>query len=270
MYICYYLVFNNIMNLDEKGKELYENYISSMKKWIDYIKPTAYKKFNDYIEKSGKKYNIHEYYIIKYDTNINDQVQSPDIITKYKKLCLLFHPDKFNNTQSTNLFTLIQKLYNEHTLQNNTFTIKLIDCISQYILDTNEKLLAIIITNLSNNDIISNLFTQYQNKLNDENALQIYTILCDEKILFKNENSDIINKNYMDFLDSLQYKFYIDNIAASTIDSMFYTEKQVINMILASASYEQDKIDFYMSKYSDNINIINACKTWYKNYIEKT
>ena len=36
-------------SLDNKGKQLYIEYIKSRNKWIDYIRPKAHKKFIDYL-----------------------------------------------------------------------------------------------------------------------------------------------------------------------------------------------------------------------------
>jgi hypothetical protein len=125
--------------LDEDGKEIYRDYITHCNKWVNYIKPKAIKKMNDYLDSTKKQFYKYEYLTFKYNNNsyidtetfIKPHKCSLTLMQKFKKLSLLFHPDKFNNLHSTELFALINLFYKE----NNEFMINIIDTIAQYVLE---------------------------------------------------------------------------------------------------------------------------------------
>lgn len=68
---------------------------------MKYIKPISKTTFNTYIVENKKYYNQHEYLYFMYIEVINDinlnKAHTPELNGKYKKLCLLFNPDKFKN-----------------------------------------------------------------------------------------------------------------------------------------------------------------------------
>lgn len=103
--------------IDEKGRIIYTNYINAKKEWSNYIRNIAIKEYNDRINELDKKYYKYAYF--KNDTNyINKFCKSKNIDSEvkiiYKKLSLIFHPDKFNNSDI--LFKVINKAYTENNL----------------------------------------------------------------------------------------------------------------------------------------------------------
>ena len=100
--------------LDAEGKQLYNDYIIHCNKWINYIRPKAIRKLNDYLDTNKKTFNKYEYLNQKYsDSQYSkkpNKEPSKDITAKYKKLSLLFHPDKYSNSRSTEFFSLINKI----------------------------------------------------------------------------------------------------------------------------------------------------------------
>jgi len=108
--------------LDEEGKQLYNNYKTHCDKWINYIKPKAIIKFNSYLDTNKKIFNQYEYLNINGGISFSFSVnKEPDknIRAKYKKISLLFHPDKYNNASSTQKNNLLKKLEKQTNIKVN-------------------------------------------------------------------------------------------------------------------------------------------------------
>lgn len=100
--------------IDPSARLLYDSYINTRNAWISYIRPHAITKLNNYLFNTGRKYYKYEYYTnstygFMKDTPIPAKPKSRDVGAKYKKLCILFHPDKFNHPSSSELFCLLKK-----------------------------------------------------------------------------------------------------------------------------------------------------------------
>jgi len=152
---------SNQSDLDEEGLKLYNDYIKARNKWINYIRPKAIQKLNIYIDEKQKNYYKYEYLNHKYNTASttmnSNQIQDKETQAKFKKLSLLFHPDKFNNLLATEFFILIKDFYSK----NNEIIINTINDIAHEILELND--LQVLINNLSNSSIMDSL--NHYNKL---------------------------------------------------------------------------------------------------------
>jgi len=283
--------------LDAEGKQLYNDYIIHCNKWINYIRPKAIRKINDYLDTNKKTFNKYEYLTKQFsdrqhsrkDSKEPNKEPSKDITAKYKKLSLLFHPDKYSNSRSTEFFSLINKIYSD----NNAVLINAIDTIAHLILELDN--LENIITNLDSNNITNitrkitrnstsnctrNTNNIVNNAENDSNyANTIFSILNSNGNGNGNENENENensccsdnqfeidkknNNNLEDFLNSTVYSFYRDN--KSTIDlinDQFITEEELIEKIRNASKYERDFIDFCGERYRDNKNIMLALCEW--------
>lgn len=271
--------------LDAEGKQLYNDYIIHCNKWINYIRPKAIRKLNDYLDTNKKTFNQYEYLTKQYSdsqhTRKVNKEPSKDITAKYKKLSLLFHPDKYSNSRSTEFFSLINKIYSD----NNVVLINAIDTVAHLILELDN--LENIIANLDDNNntnitrkITSNITNTLKNaENNSNNANTIFTILNSNGNLNvnlnlnENENSCSSdnqfeidkknNDNAEDFLNSTFYSFYKDNkTTIDYINEQFITEEQLIEKIRNASKYERDFIDFCGERYQDNKNIMVALCEW--------
>lgn len=252
--------------LDTEGKQLYNDYIVHCNKWINYIRPKAIRKLNDYLDTNKKFFNKYEYLTEQYsDSQHNNKVNkepSKDITAKYKKLSILFHPDKYNNAHNTELFSLINKIYSN----NNIVLINAIDIVAHRILELDN--LENIISNLDDSNITTILNnSKTTNDANDANY--IFSILNSNgnRNLNENENQfEINNKNYNNpeiFLNSTCYSFYKDNKnTIYHINDQFIMEEEFIEKIRNARTYERDFIDFCFEKYRDNKNIMVALCEW--------
>lgn len=284
--------------LDAEGKQLYNDYIIQCNKWINYIRPKAIRKLNDYLDTNKKTFNKYEYlnkqYFDSQHTKKANKEPSKDITAKYKKLSLLFHPDKYSNSRSTEFFALINKIYSD----NNAVLINAIDTAAHLILELNN--LENIITNLDSNNITnitrkitSNITSNITNTLknaenNSNNANTIFTILnsngnvnlnlnlnenlnensCSSDNQFEIDKKN--NDNAEDFLNSTIYSFYKDNkTTIDYINEQFITEEQLIEKIRNASKYERDFIDFCGERYQDNKNIMVALCEWIMNENEE-
>ena len=259
--------------LDDEGRTFYNNYVTATKKWVQYIKPKATTKFNTYLNTTKKIYDKHEYVNFLYQTNhanyIQDTTTSPtpgqqskDLTAKYKKLSLLFHPDKYNNPNNSKFFMLIKKFYND----NNEYIINTIDTISHIILDTPD--ISNLITNLENPNITQLL----QSHLPIPTHQDIFTILNTTDITMQPSNTpdsmatatsdDLIDKD-LEFLVSSEYGFYQQKQEyQKLIDAKYITEAEFIKIIHDTPHYNQDFIMYCHNLYSHVPAILAAITDW--------
>jgi len=256
-------------SLDEEGKQLYSDYIKYRNKWIDYVRPKALKKLNDYLNSNNKDFDKYEYLNINIADICSDKKKSSKENTaKYKKLSLLFHPDKFNKPQelSTAFFALINKF---HSANNDTL-INTIDTISHLILEIDNldslDYLKNIIRNLNNPDITNILKKKLKTKMADKTeanvAYDIFEILISSNPLNDNANDKpepLNNSIYEEFIDSIMYSFYKDKQSSiDYINDKFITEAQLIEKIEKHSVFNTDFIIFCAQRYRDNKNIMVA------------
>jgi curved DNA-binding protein CbpA len=107
--------------LDDHGKMLYDNYIKARNEWTNYIAPIAQNYIRDLLSKANKKYYRFDYLFAQYGYKVTEDITScdnsekPENIKKlYRKLSLLFHPDKFKTNE--NLFKFIKTQYDNNDI----------------------------------------------------------------------------------------------------------------------------------------------------------
>ena len=253
--------------LDDEGKQLYNDYLTATKKWVEFIAPKADAKFNTYINTTKKIYNKSELsdvmfrqYSCKFSSNIKttSSTQSKDLTSKYKKLSLLFHPDKYHNPNNSKLFVLIKQFYND----NNEIIINIIDNISHIILDTPN--IDNLVTNLENPNI-----TQILQSYDQTNHTEIFTLLNNPNPIINNCNTqDTITPDsdevYTAYIFSEKYRFYQQcKTTKKSMDERYITEDEFIIMIKETPYYHEDFIKYCYNLYSDIPKILAAISEWY-------
>ena len=164
--------------LDEEGKMLYDNYIKARNEWTTYVAPKIAEYFTKKLNDANKKYYRFNYLFFKdvaedMDITSVEVSNKPESLKKlYRKLSLLFHPDKYS--LSDNLFEFIKKLYDEDD-----------------------------ITKLSkiNDDI--DILLDY-----DSSEIDNYIMVLEGKTVVENKPVDIGD---YDYTQSLQYIMFIKN-----------------------------------------------------------
>ena len=212
--------------LDDHGKMLYDNYIEARDEWTNYIAPIAQDYIRDTLLKANKKYYRFDYLFVNYGNKIYDDITScdtsakPDNIKKlYRKLSLLFHPDKFKTNE--NLFKFIKTLY-----------------------DKNEE------TKLSkiNNDIDILLDFSYE-------QIEDY-IKCQQDIIPETNTVDNMtdyNPKDYDYTTTLQYQMFIKN---NINMKDYYSPEELINHIENDYILDKEMNYYVMNKDTDeNIKI---------------
>lgn len=250
--------------LDQTGRLLYDSYINARDAWIAYIRPIAIVKLNNYLSSTGRVYNKYEYYTIAYDLMKDKSVHqlnkpiNKDIMAKYKKLCILFHPDKFIHPSSSELFCLLKKWFDS----GNSSMLDMLDHISHFILEisTDDNPLTHLLVNLANPDILDIIKSKCPNK---EDSRCLYDLLNTDpnKLTTCNEsnNSSSNNMKTEDFINTNAYKFFMNETSyRSEIDLQILTEAEIINYIKEHGQYNDDFLNFYMERYRDNQNILQA------------
>lgn len=105
--------------LDAQGKMLYDNYIKARNEWTAHIAPIAQQFIQDTLKNANKIYYRFDYVFANYNINMAGELtscdnsnKSPHVKKIYKKLSLLFHPDKFK--VNDNLFKFIKTKYDNN------------------------------------------------------------------------------------------------------------------------------------------------------------
>ena len=254
---------DNTDNTDNTEQKIYEDYIKHRNAWINYIRTKAVKKLNDYMDTSGRKFYKYGYLTsICRDIDICT-VTDKDLTAKYKKLSLLFHPDKFKNSNSNELFTLINKFYKD----GKSTIINAIDVIAHNILELPD--ISNIITNLTDPKILNKL-------ANQNDASEILLIMnrgiCvkDKDVTQEDDDCGLDSQAQDEFISSICYKFYKDVPSTiNYINSNYLTEAEFISKIKDSSNYEIDFINYCKEMYNDNKKIMIAISEWFVKENEK-
>ena len=179
------------------------------------------------------------------------------MVAKYKKLCILFHPDKFYHPSSGELFYLLKKWFNI----GNSYLINILDQISHFILEVSvEDTLANLLTNLNNAEI-ENIIKC--NCLDMRDAITIFNLLNMEPnklwVSSKNDKTSNSDINVENFINTTEYQFFMNEENAKyNIDNLFLTEEELIEEIRDRGKYDDNFIFFYWERYKDNENILRV------------
>ena len=252
-------------SLDQTGRLLYDSYINAQDAWISYIRPKAITKFDSYLSSAGRKYYKYEYYAdttngYMKDKTVQNTSKNPDMLAKYKKLCILFHPDKFIHPSSTELFYLLKKWSDT----NNSQMLDILDRIAHLILEIqpcDEISFKNMLANLNHPHILDTVKINCQNI---DDSRTIFDLITTEpnKLNFINcDNDETIQESMKaeNFINTIAYKFFMNADSIRTeLDSAFLTEAEIIDYIKQRGQYDDDFLAFYFERYRDNENIIRA------------
>jgi hypothetical protein len=235
------------MNETDEGKKLYEEYIKSYKAWIQYIEMKIKYKQSEFLSKNNKKYYKYDY-LSMYDNitnlynekSLTESTQSAESKLKYKKLSLLFHPDKFNIT--TSIFSFI----NKH--KSNIKILELLDSISDNILDKTKEEIDNIITKLDNEKFINNII----NLKSVENKNYWNLINTTNEIIEDKYTEDYLNS----ITQSAGYKYYMnENDGEKALISNYFTIDELKEEI--KKSYDKIFLEYYKNICNNDNEIVN-------------
>ena len=248
-------------SLDPTARSLYDSYTKSRDAWISYVRPHAIKKINNYLSSAGRVYHKCEYYTntthgFMKDKSIPAKQKSADMVAKYKKLCILFHPDKFTHPSSADLFCLLKKWFDS----NNSEMLDILDHIAHLVLEipsTSEDNLSHLLANLANPDILDILKSNCYD-------------MDDSRCIFDLLNSDITKLNSScdtkneimkpeNFINTYAYRFFMnEDSVREEIENTMLTEAELIDYIKQQGKYDDDFLAFCGERYKDNENILRA------------
>lgn len=247
--------------LDPAGKLLYDSYINARDAWISYIKPQALAKLNNYLSSTGRAYYKYQYYTDTTHGYMQNKAKTPDMVSKYKKLCILFHPDKFKHSSSSELFCLLKKLFDS----DNASILDMLESISHFILELSpDDTLSTqnILLNISNPNILDIIRSKCPD-INDSSSL--YDLLTTEPSKLSsyttsnNSYNSSCNMSSEDFINTNAYKFFMDEATTKTeIEKIALTEEELIEYIKLKGKYDEGFLTYYMERYRDNKNILQA------------
>jgi hypothetical protein len=228
-------------NLDEEGTKIYTEYIDAYKKWVKYSETKILYAQSEYLNKTNRKYDRYGYLNL-YSSDIDDYItkdkikETPETKLKYKKLSLLFHPDKFLETDS--VFTFIVKSKSDIKILN------LIDTLSDNFMDKSKEFIDEIIKKLEDKEFIKHLIEIEDSKKWD-------SILNDSTC----ENKDKYTEDYMyNIVSSSAYKYFISG-NSSQLDSLYMTYDELKKEI--KSTYNKKFLDYYFNLCSHDPEIMS-------------
>ena len=259
-------------SLDTTGQNLYKAYITARDAWISYIRPYAIIKLNEYLSQSGRKFNKYEYYADTTHGYMKDKdilipskskPKTPDTIAKYKKLSLLFHPDKFKHPSSSALFCQIKKWFDG----NDTEMLDILDMVAHLILEVPSEpdTLSNLLANLSNVDILDVIHSHFPspNTIETIDARKIFELLNTDPAKLLESSHECHSSNEAmkpeNFINTNAYRFFMDETGMKPeINEMALTESEIIEYIKVQGQYDEGFLEFYLERYCDNENILRT------------
>jgi hypothetical protein len=258
-------------SLDQTGRDLYTAYVKARDAWISYITPQAITRLNSYLSSTGRHYYKYEYYADTHgymkDNPVPAKPKSRDMDAKYKKLCILFHPDKFNHPSSTELFHILKKWFDAGNLE----MLDILDRIAHFILEippSHELYFTNMLVNLANPDL---LHLVKSNCRDVEDAIAIFDLLNTDpnKLSSSSNTNNTSNDNdngniHKDmkpenFINTNAYKFFMNEESIRLeIEEIALTEAELIDYIKQQGKYDDGILAFYGERYRDNENILRA------------
>lgn len=247
-------------SLDPTAQSLYDSYIKSRDAWISYMRPLAITRLNSYLSSTGRHYYKYEYYTkitnvyMKEKKPIPDKPKSQDMVAKYKKLCILFHPDKFTHPSSADLFCLLKKWFDS----NNSEMLDILDYIAHLVLEIpSSNVLHNLLANLANPDILDIVKS---NCRDIEDARCIFDLLNSD-ISKLSSSCDTKNENMKpeNFINTFAYRFFMNEESIHTeIEEQMLNETELIDYIKQQGKYDDDFLAFCGERYKDNENILRV------------
>ena len=229
LFKCHFIQMSFYSTLDEEGKKLYDAYIKASDAWTEYCRPKVFTNFNDYLNKTNRKFDRYEFYTHKYnkkndeddeknyeDDEKNDDKNDDNVKKIYKFLSKKLHPDRFKKPNSDKFFSMINEA---NQSGNETFLKSILDKIDSITNFTDEEF----------NDFFVNL----------------------------NKNSLSSRNDDLKLFDSMQYKLFCDPSYKKCVNSMYVTEEEIMKQI--ENAYDYSFVEFYLNRYKDNDNIKKAC-----------
>jgi hypothetical protein len=114
--ILLYKFMSTINDDDELEQKLYHDYILAKHKYFMHIQPKYQKKYEEYIIKSEKIYVDDFENIVGDEIKINRLLKTKELKKVYRKLSLIYHPDKSTNSDSLNDMQLLNQLYEKNDI----------------------------------------------------------------------------------------------------------------------------------------------------------
>jgi hypothetical protein len=221
------------MELDQKGTELYETYRRARREWAAYIVPKACKAFSERLTAEGR----HHYYEMLYkdlskdvsasdaDDRVDDASDPDDAEVKalYKKLALVFHPDKYNGSDA--FFKIIHRYAKEGNLK----------CL---------KAISVLAQSFSKEVLTLERVNELVEIMNSPERLERLGRLEGQE---RKTDDDQIVQDDDDILDRCTaYHWYIGSHKTRKIyENLYYTDNQLLKRLRQSSSIE--KLDFYIN-----------------------
>ena len=190
------------------------------------------------------------------EKSIPTKPKSKDMDSKYKKLCILFHPDKFTHPSSADLFCLLKKWFDS----NNSEMLDILDRIAHLVLEippTQEDTLSNMLENLANPHILDILKSNCHDM---DDSRCIFDLLNSDisKLSSSCDTKDEIMKPE-NFINTCAYRFFMNEESArEDIETAMLNETELIDYIKQQGKYDDNFLAFCGERYRDNENILRV------------
>ncbi len=260
------LLFNKY--LTEEGKKLYDGYMTAKNAWEAYVKIFASNAYCKRLSELGKKYGKYDYWGYESEkyreqslNNIDTKKENMSDKTKklYRKLSLMFHPDKY--TKTDRIFIIITSYANNNEVES----LEHIDSLSSEILDCPNDSILKLIELLGDKVKLVQLFTYMKE---NDNIINFINGNINESENM-NDSTDSTNKesNCCSFLNTNAYAWFMGNQHTRKMyESSIYNEDELIEHLKTKAP--EDELTFY-AETSNNDKIIHVVKSVLNNKLKE-
>lgn len=239
-------------HLSSEGQELFNAFNSATKAWSDYIVPIALKAFNDRLTSLGKKHSKLDGMAIFDDSPTSSKLSSAssndisrsnaDCKAIYKKLALIFHPDKFAGPDE--IFKQICAYVSVNDYKSLLSFHQLIETLNLDEMDDAmmEKLLLLVKS--------PELLKPNLDDLSSSSSPSSQSSPVD------GFDAGKIARNVTRCLDHDAYRWFIGDARAKELyESMYLTDDELIQTL---KNAPDNRLHFYMKLCSDNVKILEA------------
>ena len=211
--------------MDAKDVELYESYRKAKREWAAYVVPIAQRAFSERLTALGR----HYYYDMVYknlsdkntelDADTDTGAVQPETKALYKKLALIFHPDKYHGSDA--LF----KIINRYAKEDNIDALKAINLLSKEICQEN---------------LTMERLSELVDIMNSPERLSAASASASASTLSFEDES-------VDDLECLAYRWYVGSAKTKKIiEGLYYTDAQLLEH-LRRKSTRLETLDYYIN-----------------------
>lgn len=230
---------------------LYANYQRAKKEWLEFASKEATEQFNKKLKDAGRIHNTSQcrnyVFNVKYGNIVikKEKTISGNTRKIYKKLSIIYHPDKFKRTDA------IFKAVGKYAKDDNFEMLKFIDDITSDIIDCDDDLLEKFckILDGENDDKLKKHIEASNCSFKDAVSKFVSGEIIDAVMETSCARSQDI---YDTFMNSYSYQWYVgDEKTKKFYENIYYTDDELMEHFKTDLCDEE--LDYYFETGGENI-----------------